>query len=155
MSTERKVALKSLVDYTVGVNLPEINFKRQFKKCGEVKQIPWDAMTELCSNYGVSRMLEEGILYVVDEQDRIDLGLQEEAEKPAFIALTDLEVLKLLKSETPEKFAEVVAAQPTEQVKRIAHTAIKNKLTDYSKCNILKEACGIDILGAIQEADEA
>ena len=155
MSTEKRVALKSLVNYTVVITVPDLHFRREFKKVNEVRYVPYDTMLELVSNPGVSKMIEEGIIYVMDEEDRIAFGLQEEPEKPSFVPLTDLEILKLLKSETIEKFTSTINDQPIEQVKRIAEVAIKNKAIDYNKNEILKSACGVDALGAIQEINEA
>lgn len=154
MNTERKVKVKSMVDYSVGISLPEIHFKRVFTKNGEIKTIPFEIMYEAVTSHGVRAMFDEGMLYIDNEQDRIDLGLQEEGSQPSFIPLTDLEVLRALKSDPIDKFEEIIKKQPKEQIMRIANIAIKNKILDYGKCELIKHYCGVDVIGAIQEENE-
>lgn len=155
MNTEnRKVLVKSMVNYSVCLTIPELRFKRTFTKEGEVKSIDFDTLYEGMTMRGVRALFEEGILYLDSEQDRIDLGLEEEGQKERFKILNKGQIIKLLKLDIIEKLKETLDTLPKEQINRIAEVAISEKFTDFEKCNLIKKYCGIDIIANVQNSYE-
>ena len=156
MSTEnRKVTVKSMASYQVSLLMPEIRFKRVFTKEGETKAIEFDILYEGMSTYGIRTLFEEGILIIENEQDRIDLGLQEnQAETAKFQVLNRGQILKLLRVDPIAKLEETLSILPREQILRIADVAIKEKFTDYEKCQLIKRACDIDIITSVQNSED-
>ena len=155
MATEnRKIAVKSMVNYKVGLNIPELRFSREFSRENEVKHIDFDTLLEGLNLLGVQTLFDEGILYVVEEQDRIDLGLQESPGEEKFQILNRGQILKLLKLDTLEKFEDTLKKLPKEQVLRVADIAIEEKFTDYEKCKLLKQYCDIDVIEIVRNNEE-
>ena len=155
MNTDgRKVIVKSMVNYIVGLNIPDLRFKREFAKEGETKSIDFDTLLEGITSLGVRTLFEEGILYIENKQDRIDLGLEEEESPEKFKVLTRGQILKLLKVDPIAKLQETLEISPKEQINRIAEVAIEEKFTDFDKCNLIKKFCGIDVISSVQNINE-
>lgn len=155
MNTDgRKVIVKSMVNYIVGLNIPDLRFKREFAKEGETKSIDFDTLLEGITSLGVRTLFEEGILYIENKQDRIDLGLEEEGSPEKFKVLTRGQILKLLKVDPISGLQETLKISPKEQINRIAEVAIEEKFTDFDKCNLIKKFCGIDIISSVQNINE-
>lgn len=155
MNTDgRKVTVKSMVNYSVGLNIPDLRFKRDFTKEGETKTIDFDTLFEGVTSLGVRTLFDEGILYIENKQDRIDLGLEEEGQPERFRILNRGQILKLLKVDPVSKLQETLETLPREQINRIAEVAIEEKFTDFEKCNVIKKFCGIDVISSVQNMNE-
>lgn len=155
MNTDgRKVTVKSMVNYSVGLNIPDLRFKRDFTKEGETKTIDFDTLFEGVTSLGVRTLFDEGILYIDNKQDRIDLGLEEEGQPERFRILNRGQILKLLKVDHISKLQETLETLPREQINRIAEVAIEEKFTDFEKCNVIKKFCGIDVISSVQNMNE-
>lgn len=155
MNTDgRKVTVKSMVNYSVGLNIPDLRFKRDFTKEGETKTIDFDTLFEGVTSLGVRTLFDEGILYIDNKQDRIDLGLEEEGQPERFKILNRGQILKLLKVDPISKLQETLEILPREQINRIAEVAIEEKFTDFDKCNVIKKFCGIDVISSVQNMNE-
>lgn len=155
MNTDgRKVTVKSMVNYSVGLNIPDLRFKRDFTKEGETKSIDFDTLFEGVTSLGVRTLFDEGILYIDNKQDRIDLGLEEEGQPERFRILNRGQILKLLKVDPVSKLQETLETLPREQINRIAEVAIEEKFTDFEKCNVIKKFCGIDVISSVQNMNE-
>lgn len=155
MNTDgRKVTVKSMVNYSVGLNIPDLRFKRDFTKEGETKAIDFDTLFEGVTSLGVRTLFDEGILYIDNKQDRIDLGLEEEGQPERFKILNRGQILKLLKVDPVSKLQETLETLPREQINRIAEVAIEEKFTDFEKCNVIKKFCGIDVISSVQNINE-
>jgi hypothetical protein len=155
MNTDgRKVTVKSMVNYSVGLNIPDLRFKRDFTKEGETKAIDFDTLFEGVTSLGVRTLFDEGILYIDNKQDRIDLGLEEEGQPERFRILNRGQILKLLKVDPVSKLQETLETLPREQINRIAEVAIEEKFTDFEKCNVIKKFCGIDVISSVQNMNE-
>ena len=103
---------------------------------------------------GVRTLFDEGILYIDNKQDRIDLGLEEEGQPERFRILNRGQILKLLKVDPISKLQETLETLPREQINRIAEVAIEEKFTDFEKCNVIKKFCGIDVISSVQNMNE-
>lgn len=150
MSETRRIQVKSMVNYKVGLFIPDMHFEREFTREGETKSIDFEILYESINSLGVRTLFEEGILHIENRQDRIDLGL-EEADAPETVkVLNNGQILKLLRVDSLEKFTETIKNLPLEQVKKIADVAINNKVTDFDKCALLKKRTKIDVIANIQ-----
>ena len=150
----RKIVVKSMVNYTVGLTIPDLRFKREFSKEGETKLIDFDVLSEGITSLGVKTLFDEGILYIENKQDRIDLGIEDENEPEKFKILNRGQILKLLKVDPISKLQEILEVLPREQINRIAEVAIEEKFTDFDKCNLIKKSCGIDVISSVQNINE-
>lgn len=152
-NNKRKVTVKSAVDHIVGLVVPELRFSRIFTKEGETKQIDFEILYEAVTEPGAKALFERGLLYISNEQDRIDLGLQEPEEDPVLI-LTKGQIIKLLKVDTLEDFEKTFRKLPKGQAMRVAETAVAEKITDYAKCQVIKEVLNFDVLLNVQNAED-
>lgn len=150
----RKVTVKSMVNYRVGLYIPDLRFNREFTREGDTKGIDFDILYEGVSSQGVRTLFEEGILYIPEKKDRVDLGLEDEDAEEKFQILTENQILKLLRLDPLAKAEEVISKLPLEQVKRIAEIAIREKITDYEKCGLIKKYCKIDVIAMVQSEEE-
>ena len=94
----RMVKLKNMVNKTVSVKLPEYGINRRWTAKGQVVPIPYETMEQILWHDGFRKMIDRGILYIEDMQDKIDLGLEEEGttEPPNIVVLTDKQIETLL-----------------------------------------------------------
>lgn len=148
----RKVNVKSTVEGMVGVKLPELHFARTWPKKGTVIPIDIDILKEGMYDNGLRVMLQEGILYIENMQDKIELDLEPEgAETPQeIIVLSDKEKLELLKDTSLIIFKERLAKLSKTQVEELAEYAITNEILDLEKSKVIKNLTGRDIIKAVQ-----
>ena len=108
---------------------------------------------------GFRRMIESGILYIENLQDKIDLGIEPYGtDKPVnIIVLSDKRMEELMTTIPLEVFKEEMQQLPRVQVDNLIEYAINNKKVDSAKCAFLKSLTGKDIFKAIaaREDDEA
>lgn len=144
----RMINLKSTVNKTVGVKLPEYNVNRVWKQKGQTIPLPYDTVEQMLWNEGFRNMIDRGILYIDNLQDKIDLGLEpEDAKKPEnIIVVSDAEIKNLLTISTLEQFKKSVDRLNRTQIDNIINYAIVNDLVDVAKAMYLKELTGVDIL---------
>ena len=153
-TANRKVTVKSMVNYTVILNIPYLRFKREFTKEGEMKSIDFDTLFEGMTTQGVRTLFDEGILYIENQKDRIDLGLEEEGQEEKFKVLNRTQIIKLLKIDPISTLEDMLPKLPREQINRIAEVAIAEKFTDFDKCSLIKKYCGTDIISSVQNMFE-
>lgn len=156
MNTEiRKVTVKSMANYPVSLYIEDLKFKRSFENEGETKAIEFETLSEGLSSNGVRTLFEEGILIIENQKDRIDLGLQEgEADEERFKVLNHGQILKLLRVDSTVKLGETLKILPREQILRIADIAIREKITDYERCMLIKKYCGVDVITSVQNGSD-
>ena len=89
----RMVKLKNMVNKTVSVKLPEYGINRRWTAKGQVVPIPYETMEQILWHEKKKKMIDRGILYIEDMQDKIDLGREEEGttEPSNIVVLTDIE----------------------------------------------------------------
>lgn len=154
VNENRRVQVKSMVNYKVGLFVPDLHFSRQWESESEVKSIDFNVLYEGLFINGVKTLFDEGVLYIENEQDRIDLGLQEPGDTKTMQLMNNGQILKLLKLDSAAKLKEVLKNSPREQITKIAEVAINERITDYEKCTLIKKACGIDVIACVQSESE-
>lgn len=152
MATVRKVKIKSGVKGRVGVNLPDLRFKRVLPKMDSSFDMDFSMLEEALFNEGFARMIKDGVLVIDDAQARIDLGLESEgAERQvAKIALNEMQMVKLLKVDPIAEFKATVDKMSRAQIETLCDLAIEKMIYDFEKTDYLKSKVGIDVRKAIE-----
>lgn len=145
------VKITNMVNNSVSVAIPELNFKRTWPRKGSVISIDLEKLKEMQYDPGFEYMLREGILYIEDMEAKKELGLEpEDASAPEnIIVLTEKQQKEYMTELEQKDFEEKVSKLSLEQVQSLADYAVNNKLSDMDKCNFLKELCGRDIIQSI------
>ena len=146
-----KVKVRNVVNNVVSVIVPSANFRRDWP-IGATYEIDKDILEQLMWDNGFRYMVEKGILYIEDMEEKKELGLEpEEASEPQnIIVLSDAEKRKYMVNYSQKVFEEKVAKLPAEQVRALIDYAIEHRLIDFDKCEFLKEATGRDIIAAVR-----
>lgn len=151
METTRLVVFKSMVGKKVIVNEPAYGVRREFPNKGAIQTIPFPVVQQLLWSNGFRNMLTNGILYIENMQDKIDLGLEEPDTKvPTKIRiLTDEQKLTLLKVRTFKEFVRELASLPLDQANSLVDFAVAHQLIDTEKVDYLRELTGRDVVKII------
>ncbi len=145
------VKITNMVNNSVSVAIPELNFKRTWPRKGSVISIDLDKLREMQYDPGFEYMLREGILYIEDMNAKKELGLEpEDASAPEnIVVLTEKQQREYMTELEQKDFEEKVSKLSLEQVQSLADYAVNNKLSDMDKCNFLKKLCGRDVIQSI------
>lgn len=148
----KKVMVRSECNGRLGIDNPELSFKRVWEKRGAVKPIELEVLEQLMYNEGVEYMFKEGMLVIDDMEVKKVLGLEpEDAEEPQnIIVLTDKERERYLNTLPVVEFKTKIKELSHEQLNVMVEYAIEKELTNIDKSEILKELTGIDIIKAVQ-----
>ena len=153
-----KVKVISTLKNRVTVNVPDIRFSRTWPTAGASVNIDKDTLEELMYDAGFANMVKMGILFIEDMEFKKEMGLEpEDATEPVnLILLNDKEKRYYLTGISLVGFKDKLKKLSKNQIEELADYAIQNKLVDIEKCKVIKEACGRDVIRAIQllEADK-
>ena len=149
---QRMVKVQNMVNKTVSIKKPEYGINRRWTQKGQIIPLPYEAVEQMLWDNGVRVMIDRGILYIPDMKDKIDLGLEpEDATEPVnIIVLSDNDMKRMMTAMPQFEFEAKIKTLNYEQMLALADYAIKNELGDYNKCDVIKKACGKDILTAIR-----
>ena len=152
MAKDRKVKVTSTVNHAVGVYNQELHFNRSWQGIGVSIPIDFETLQELMFDPGFKYMIDTGMLYIEDMKVKQELGIEpEDATEPVnVIALTDKDRRNYMIALPLEEFKEKLHQLSLEQIRLLADYAIKNKLADFEKCELIKEACGRDVIQNIR-----
>ena len=156
----KQVTLVSTIDAYVGIDVPDLHLKRLWERKGAKKTIPLDVLREAFYDPSVEYLLRQGILYIDDLDVKIDLGLEDEsAREPGaklnVVVLKDDEINRLLTVVPIYEFKNKIKELPKEQVQNIVDYAVTHEITNFEKCEFLKELTGFDVLRTVQLNHEA
>lgn len=152
---DKQITLVNTIEAYVGIEVPELRLKRLWERKGAKKSIPMSVLREAVYYPSVEYLLKEGILYIEDLDAKIELGLEsEEARQPGaklnIQVLKDTEINRLLTVVPFYEFKQKVQELPKEQVRSIVDYAVMHEITDFEKCNFLKELTEFDIIRTVQ-----
>lgn len=149
---KKKVAVRSLVNATVVINLEEPRLKRTWEKEGTVRYISFEDLEQALYDTGVEYMFTQGILYIDDLEVKKELGLEpEDAEEPVnTIILTDAQKRRYLTVAPINELKDIINKLSYEQIQSLADYAIKEELSNFDRCDVIKKAIGTDIISAIR-----
>lgn len=150
-NTQRMVKVRSTCTGRFVINEPAFNLVREFPTKGSVQMIPYEAIEQLLWQPGFKTAIDTGMIYIDDMQDKIDLGLESpEAKAPERIrVLSEAQMLKLLKVDSYEVFANDITGLPIEQARALVHFAADNNIIDMKKIDTLKAVTGLDAIKII------
>lgn len=148
----KKVVITNQSNSRVGINIPDLRFKRVWEKKNAKITVDMDILREIIYDTGVSYMFEQGILFIEDMQAKIELGLEpEEAKVPVnIIKLDDAALKRALGPMIISDFKKFFEPLSEEQKHQVAEYAIAHECTDFSKAEIIQKAIGINVISAIQ-----
>ena len=97
-------------------------------------------------------MFRTGMLYIEDMEVKKELGLEpEDATEPEnIIVLSDAEMKRYLTVLPLHEFKEKLANLSIEQKKNMVDYAVENEIINLEKCELLKEATGLNIVRMIE-----
>lgn len=152
MTEIRKVKVKSGIKGRVGVNLPDLRFKRIWPKMDSSIEVDYKILEEALFDDGFARMIKDGVLIIDDPQARISLGLESSGaeRRVAKVTLNEMQMLKLLKVDTFDEFKIVVDKMSRAQIETLCDLAIEKNVYDFDKTDYLKNKVGIDIRRTIE-----
>ena len=146
----KQVILTNTIKSRVGINVPDLLLKRVWEKKGVKKSIDFETLQQAFYDPSVEYLLREGILYIDDMDVKIALGLEEEDSAPRIIVLNDNDLKRYMTIMPIFEFKTKVKELGREQIQSLVDYAIENELTDYEKCEFLKEITQTDIIRAVQ-----
>lgn len=147
---DNAVIVKSTVRAQVSINVPALNLRRSWARKGAIQKIPFDVLEQAYYEPGVEYLFRTGALYIEDMEAKIALGLEEpETKEPTnVINMTDEYAKKLLTATPLKDLRDEVEKLSHEQLVELSRMAIDMHLTDYHRCEILKNKTGIDVMTA-------
>lgn len=143
----KKIKVISQVDGTVGVQLPNLNFSREWLTKGQVVMFPSEIMEEAMYDPGFKSMIDQGILYIQDLQTAKDLGLEDAAATTPtkYIRYTEADLKQLILKASVEEFKAALEKMPQEQGRELCDWAITLRLRDPDKIDLLSKQYHVDI----------
>lgn len=148
----KKVYVVSTVNGTVGISLPEYGFRKDWTKKGQKVAIDKELLENIMFDPGTEYMFRTGMLYIEDMEVKKELGLEpEDATEPEnIIVLSDAEMKRYLTVLPLHEFKEKLTNLSIEQKKNMVDYAVENEIINLEKCELLKEATGLNIVRMIE-----
>ena len=145
MEMMKPVLVKSTVNAQVGITVPYLNLNRTWPKKGSVLRLPKDVLMQAIYEPGVEYLFKTGILYIEDEEDRIDLGLQDPETGEKVYELTDARAKYLIQEAPLDELKEDLEKMSHDQSIELSNMAVLLDSTNYEKNLLLKEKSEIDV----------
>lgn len=151
MDKDTKVKVRNTIVGSVTINLPNLNFTREWPRKDSVVMIPFSILEEGMFDIGFSNLLQDGSLYIEDMEAKKALGLEpDDAKEPEnIIVLNENKMLFLMKTASIDVFKDTLSKVSQEQVYNLAQYAIDHQINDFEKADILKQITGRDITKSI------
>ena len=151
-----KVNVTSTVIGEVSVFQPSIPFRMSWPAKGSTRAIEEEIIEQLLYTPGFKRMIDAGVLYIEDMEEKKKLGIEpEDATEPVnVIVLKDIDKNKYMKAYTVAQFKDAIKKLSHDQLIDLADFAIENKIKKKKKSDILEKACGKNIIRGIQLAKQ-
>lgn len=107
---ERKVLIQCMANSMVSINRPDVKVKVLWKGKGDKKVVAYDNLVEALYDSGTKALFDRGFLYVVNKEDRIALGFEdEEGELEKQVVLTDEQRAYYLTTASIQELKDVLA----------------------------------------------
>lgn len=147
---ERRVLVKNLTRATVVLNIPSATYSHTFKGENSSAKIPFSTLYEgFMSEEGVPALFEEGILYIEDKQDRIDLDMEDEDAEQVVRVMSAKEMEEILSRRNAVEIKKTLTDLAAEQRKKFVDIAIQNEVYSPGIAKIIQDETGVDMLKAI------
>lgn len=145
------IMVKSASDFTIVVNVPEIQLHRTWKKRGAQYPIDRKLLIQAYYDPGVEALFREGMLTVNDVEFLREVGLIEEDGTNVVTPLTEAMVIRLIKNMPLVEFKMELKKLSRTQLEELADYAVEH-YTDLQmdRIDILSAATGKNIMKAIE-----
>ena len=158
--SDRKVKIESMVNYTVVLSEPYSRFERVFNRDTQSALVDFETMEQGLQINGFRKLFTNGILRVVNEKDKVDLGLaaaSKDDEIEEAFAISTGEIIKLFKSKDYTKIKETINKCSVDTVRNMISTMIKFKIYDNQIIDLLqkKAPSSMEIYDLIKLANDA
>ena len=154
MENDKLITISSAVDGAISVRAKSINLSREWVRKGAIQKIAWGDLEQIFYEQGFEYLIKTGALYIEDAEARQYLGLEPEGAKPEeqMIKTSDEFLKKLfdLNQMNFEQFKEVLDRMTYDQLRETIHYVVENKITDYSRCQVLEKKTGLKVFEAVQ-----
>lgn len=149
---EGKIKIICTSNAIVGVKLPEYHFSHDWVGKGSFFYVTKEIAEAMTYDPGARYMLDTGMLYIEDLEQKIELGLEPEGavEPERIIVLSENDMNRYMRFVPMAEFKEKMDHVSTEQVLSLAQYAIKNQIFDLNKFDYIKKRVGIDCIEAIK-----
>lgn len=147
--SDKRVKITSKIKGIVIIADPNIPFRREWSKKGQVQSIPMDILQDLIYQEGVNELFSQGVLYIDDQEDRIELGLETAGIVPNVQMYTENQMLGALVG-TPADIEKMIKKLPKAQVEEFIELAVDKEITDMAKVDVIKKLTGRDIIKLVQ-----
>lgn len=149
-----KINITSTTVGEVSVFEPSIPFRASWPTKGSTRPVEKEIVEQLLYTPGFKYMIDTGMLYIEDLDQKKELGLEpEDATEPVnIIVLSDTDKKKYLTMYSLDKFKQEIKKLSHEQIVDLADYAIANEIADFGKSKVVEEACGKNIIKGIQLA---
>lgn len=146
----RKVLVQKMTRGRTSIVIPELHINTTWEKKDVKRMVSLEALKEALYTPGVDRLFRKGHLYPVNKEDRIALGLEEEETNEVMVVLTDEEREYLLSTATISELKEKLATLSPAQIELLVEYAVEHQLGTVAKSDVIKRACGKDIMKITQ-----
>ena len=149
-----KINITSTTVGEVSVFEPSIPFRASWPTKGSTRPVEKEIVEQLLYTPGFKYMIDTGMLYIEDLDQKKELGLEpEDATEPVnIIVLSDTDKKKYLTMYSLDKFKQEIKKLSHEQIVDLADYAIANEIADFGKSEAVEKACGKNIIKGIQLA---
>lgn len=146
----RKVLVQKMTRGRTSIIIPELHLRTTWERKDTKRTMPFEGLKEALYLPGVEKLFKDGHLYPVSKEDRIALGLEEEATNEEIVVLTDEEREYLLTTATISELKEKLATLSPAQMELLVEYAVEHQLGTHTKSDVIKRFCGKDIMKIIQ-----
>lgn len=149
----KKVWIENRAFARVGFTVPELRFTRVWEKKGVKKTVDLDILKEGFYSPGNEYLFKNDILYIIDKDVRIELGLEEpesEGKEQTHIELDEKQMRRYLTVVPLQEFKEFISKLTNGQKQMLVDFAVNNDLITLDRNEIIKQFTHKDIMKIIQ-----
>ena len=150
---DKKVTVVNMVDAQVGIKNPDFRFQANWPAKGSRVRIDKQMLDDLMYEDGVRYLFDNGILYIDDMQDKIDLGLEDEGTtKPTkIIVWSEADMKKYLTVKPMHEFKTEFDKLSRDQQQEVARYMVANELVgSLEKAEYVQKKTEIDVISAVR-----
>jgi len=150
---DKKVTVVNMVDAQVGIKNPDFRFQANWPAKGSKVRIDKQMLDDLMYEDGVRYLFDNGILYIDDMQDKIDLGLEDEGttEPTKIIVWTEADMKKYLTVKPMHEFKVAFDKLSRDQQQEVARYMVANELVgSLEKAEYVQKKTEIDVISAVR-----
>lgn len=150
---DKKVTVVNMVDAQVGIKNPDFRFQANWPAKGAKVRIDKQMLDDLMYEEGVKYLFDNGILYIDDMQDKIDLGLEDEGttEPTKIIVWTEADMKKYLTVKPMHEFKTAFDKLSRDQQQEVARYMVANELVgSLEKAEYVQKKTEIDVISAVR-----